>query len=455
MERFQYAYRWLTNWSKSNAYLIAPETGKKYPDNITFQSVSVGRGVNPLTVTEYTISLIKDDLDFLRTKVDNPSARFNELKDFIKAFQFPKVIGRLPITLIRKIVSQNIISKCRALLALQPVKQTNTEALNKLIMHRVHDALGFPFHPNTEIATLPVSSHGFGFPSIARINAGLAVEGLSQDLNHHIPAYRKMALITKADWTCEKAGCINPIDGKGLEKDFACQAKSIPSSWIEAQKIMRRLKLSLRETDQSYIAKSEVSLSHAINVYNHKISAQNANLKINGTTLRTITLKNIVSIKDFGSWTFNNDGRITLKAKAQLFSKSWSQAASRNWKVVSQHLDEHLQIDDLISGPLDLAIPKPIQQLRVENIIRTMGNVSQFTPSKATDGNTWASDGSMTPATASVIDDKTITGAAMGKTALVMQVLGRNIFILQGEQLGLILALILSGNPGLMDTQRR
>ena len=273
MERFQYAYGWLTNWSKSNAYLIAPEAGKQYPDNITFQSVSVGRGVDPLTVTEHTISLIKDDLDFLWTKVDNPSTRFNELKEFIEAFQFPKVISRLPITLICKIVSQNIASKCQALLALQPVRQTDAETLDKLIIHKVHDVLGFPFHPNTEIATLPVSSHGFGFPSIARINAGLAVEGLSWDLNHHIPAYRKMALITRAEWICEKAGCINLIDGKGLEKDFTCHAKLIPSSWIEAQKIMHRLQLSLRETDQSYIAKGEVSLSHAVNVYNHKILA--------------------------------------------------------------------------------------------------------------------------------------------------------------------------------------
>jgi hypothetical protein len=455
MERFQYAYGWLTNWSKSNAYLITPEAGKQYPDNITFQSVSVGRGVDPLVETEHTISLIKDDLDFLRTKVDNPSARFNELKDFIEAFQFPKVIGRLPITLIRKIVAQNIISKCRALLALQPVRQGDAETLDKLIMHKVHDVLGFPFHPNTEIATLPVSNHGFGFPSIARINAGLAVEGLSRDLNHHIPAYRKMALITRADWICEKAGCINPIDGKGLEKDFTRQTKSIPSSWIEAQKIMRRLKLSLRETDQSYIAKGEVSLSHAVNVYNHKILAQNTNLRINGTTLRTITLKNIVSIKDFGTWTFNDDGRITLKANARVFNKSWSQAARRNWRDVSQLLNEHLQIDDLVSGPLDLAIPKPTQQLRVENIIRTMANACQFTPSKATDGNTWATDGSMMPANASVIEDKTITGAATGKRALVMRVPGRNVSILQGEQLGLILALVLSGNSSQIEAQQR
>jgi hypothetical protein len=76
-------------------------------------------------------------------------------------------------------------------------------------------------------------------------------------------------------------------------------------------------------------------------------------------------------------------------------------------------------------------------------------------PSKATDGNTWASDGSMMPAYIGIIEDKTITGATTGKVALVMHVLGRNISILQGEQLGLILALVLSGNLGHLDAQQR
>ena len=200
---------------------------------------------NPLTITEHTISLIKNDLMFLRTKVDNPTARFNQLKDFIESFRFPNIIGRLPITLIRKIVAQNIISKRRALLSLQPVTMKEAEQLDSLIMRKAHEILGFPFQPTTSIATLPVAQHGFGFPSVARINAGLAVEGLSRDLNHHIPAYKTMAHITRADWICEKCGCINPLDEIGLKKDCTRQTKSIPTSWIVAQKMMHSMSLTL------------------------------------------------------------------------------------------------------------------------------------------------------------------------------------------------------------------
>ena len=194
MERFQYAYGWQTQWAKSNAYIIAPAKEKTYPDTITFESVTIGgREVDPLTITKHTIALIKNGLDFLRTKVDNPSARFKDLQNFIETFQFPTIIGRLPITLIRKIVAQNIILKCCALLSLQPILPADAEKLDKLIIGKVHKTLGFPFQLTTDITTLPTAQHGFGFPSIARINAGLAIEGLQCDLNHHIlPAYRNM-----------------------------------------------------------------------------------------------------------------------------------------------------------------------------------------------------------------------------------------------------------------------
>lgn len=143
MEHFQYAYGWLTQWAKSKAYVLA--ASGNHPDTIKFQSVSTGRGVNPLDITMHDVVLVKEDLDFLRTKVNDPVSRFTELKDFIEGLQFPMVIGRLPITLIWKIVSQNIVSHCHALLSLQPVKQSDAEALDRLIIRKVHDALGFPF----------------------------------------------------------------------------------------------------------------------------------------------------------------------------------------------------------------------------------------------------------------------------------------------------------------------
>jgi hypothetical protein len=50
----------------------------------------------------------------------------------------------------------------------------------------------------------------------------------------------------------------------------------------------------------------------------------------------------------------------------------------------------------------------------------------------------------MVPASASIAENKSITGAATGEQTLVMRVPGRNVSILQGEQLGLIIALVLS-----------
>ncbi|KAF8157253.1 hypothetical protein B0H34DRAFT_798547 [Crassisporium funariophilum] len=306
MERFQYAYGWQTQWSKSNAYVIAPKKDKEYPETITFDSVTVGREVNPLRITEHTIALIKDDIDFLRTKVDNPTARYNELKNYIETFQFPTVIGRLPITLIRKVVSQNITAKSRALLSLQPITPNDADNLDKLIIRKVHNTLGFPFQPTTGIATLPVANHGFGFPSIARINAGLAIEGLSRDLNHHIPAY---------------------------------------------------------------------------------------------------------------------PGR-------------------RNQQIITQYLTAELHMDHF--GPPDLMIPTSTRQVKAESLIKSLARVCGFEASKTTDGITWASDGSMLPAGAGIMDDKTITAAATGERTLVMRIPGRNVSILQGEQVGLIIALTLA-----------
>jgi len=187
MERFQFAYGWMTQWSKSMACLLSGIGD--HLNMISLPLVTVERGANPLTVTEHEVPLTRDELEFLRAKVDNLTARFKELKNFIDTFQFPCVLGRLPITLICKIVAQNIVSKCRAMLYLQPIKQSDAETLDKHIIKKVHLALSFPFRPSSRIATLPLSHHGFDFPSIARINTGIAVAGISQDLNHHIHSY--------------------------------------------------------------------------------------------------------------------------------------------------------------------------------------------------------------------------------------------------------------------------
>ncbi len=441
MERFQYAYGWLTQWSKSNAYILAPEPGKTYPDTITFESVTTGLGMNPLDITKRTISLIRDDMDFLRTKVDNPSARFNEMKQIIEDFQFPTVIGRLPLTVLRKIVGQNVVSKCRALLSLQPLMPADAKTLDRLIMKKVHEALGFPFQPSTEIAMLPVSAHGFGFPSISIINTSLSMEGLQRDLNHHIPAYHDMARITMADWICEKADCLNPIDGSGQQRDFRRQLKQIPASWITAQIMMKTMGMSLKQTDQSEILQGEVSLSHMVNICNHR-TAQSERV-VNGTTLLSLKRKGIFLLKHIGKWDISAAG--TLKINTAQFSTAasgiWTPAATANWKKIKDMLENIVHPEDLIRMP-DLMIPRQLREQRAERYIQALANVASLGGSMHTDGKTWATDGSAIPASARVLDMKYVTGAAVGRSSLVLRIPGRNISILNGEQTGLIIALI-------------
>ncbi|KAJ7243120.1 hypothetical protein B0H12DRAFT_1131436, partial [Mycena haematopus] len=226
MERFQFAYGWLTQWRKTFAYVLNDKDPNP-PAQLTFPSVTIDPGVDPWLIKNYEVPVIRSGLDFLNAKVDSPGTRYSELKDIIEAFAFPRLTGRLPITLLRKMVAQNIVSRCRALLSLQPIKQADAEALGIQISSKIHRILGMPFSPNSKILTLPVSHHGLGFPSIARINAGISVDGLMRDLNHHITAYRHMARITLAEWTCNISGwrsdnadgnTLRTIRSKGIRK---------------------------------------------------------------------------------------------------------------------------------------------------------------------------------------------------------------------------------------------
>ena len=241
-ERFQFAYGWLTNWTKTTAFVLSPDGTQ--PATLTMPSITIQPGVSPLNITNHDVPLILNELDFLRVKINNPAYRFQELHDFIEAFTLPKFVGPTPITLMRKIAMQSIASRARALLSFQPITDTDALKLDRSVAAKVHAASGFPWIFNTEIATLPVSLHGFEFPSIRRINTSIAVDGLACDLNHHIPAYRNMALITLADWTCSVNDCIHPLTQPGINKDFSRRIhfNTIPAAWIIAQKEMATMK---------------------------------------------------------------------------------------------------------------------------------------------------------------------------------------------------------------------
>ena len=113
---------------------------------------------------------------------------------------------------------------------------------------------------------------GFEFPSIAKMNLTLSIEGLVQDLNHHIRPYQRMAQITLADWSCSLNNCNNPLETK-MDRNFMRFYNNIPVAWLEAQQGLQKLGVNLHKTDLSFISTGEVSISHIL-----KIKGQGENL---------------------------------------------------------------------------------------------------------------------------------------------------------------------------------
>ena len=200
------------------------------------------------------------------------------------------MVVKTPIILLWKIIAQCIVSCCRALLSLQPVKQDQAIKLDHLITSKVHEALGFPYQATTLILTLPLLLHGMGFPSIEWINAGLSIDGLNHDLKHHIPAYCNIARLTLTDWMCSINNCTYPLDGKGLNQNFTHYWKRIPTAWIIVQQYMgsNGLRLALHCTDISYISSGDIIISHVLNV------AKGQSIAVpDGHAMRSITSKGI------------------------------------------------------------------------------------------------------------------------------------------------------------------
>ena len=446
-ERFQYAYGWLTNWTKTTAFVLSPDGTQ--PDTLSMPSITVQSGVSPLVVTDHSVPLVPNELDFLRVKINNPSYRFRELHDFIEAFTLPKFVGPTPITLIRKIAMQSIASRARALLSFQPITDTDALKLDRSIASKVHSASGFPWIFNTEIATLPVSLHGFDFPSIRRINASIAVDGLARDLNHHIPAYRNMALITLADWTCSLNNCVHPLAEPGISKDFSRRThfNTIPAAWIIAQKEMGSMKppLCLLPTDQCYILKGDVSISHCLKLlktHNHSLPS--------GSTAYSLRIAGIRLIKQLGTWRplnlkltfnpFNIDDQLPAHHRT-------TSAVKTNWIKATSALAQS-DITWLCYGSTDLLIEPLTRRDNAEHYINALSKTCKFPSSTLSHNNrTWATDGSMIPASSTISDLKHVTAVATGPATLVLRVTHRNASILQGEQLGLIIALVLAQSP--------
>ena len=243
--------------------------------------------------------------------------------------------------------------------------------------------------------------------------------------------------------------CANPLDGPGIFKDFTrhLQYHTIPAAWIIAQKEVGSMKPPLRlcATDQSHLLNGDVSISHSLKlIKKHDSSCPSESAAY---SLRTAGFK---LIKQLGVWT-SADQTILFRpfTMDNLLppSTKFTTASRMNWDKIT-HAISHSNFNWLFYGSPDLLISRLQRRDDSENYIIALAQTCKFLPSPSClDNSTWATDGSMIPAASSISDSKSVTAAAIGPATLILRVKDRNASILQGEQLGLLTALVLAESP--------
>lgn len=268
-----------------------------------------------------------------------------------------------------------------------------------MISAKVHDLMRFPFTPQTNVLTLPLNHHGLDFPSVARVNAGIAAEGLMRDLNHHIQAYRVVARITYADWMCRYSNCGQPIDGGGLHKRYNHLYGKIPATWLIAHSVLSSVtpKLNLRLTDASHILNGETSILHTMNV----CKARNIQV-LDGVAVNCLTRVGITLLRHMGSWRNDHCGNwhFEARSKPEARTAQWTNATSRSWDKAILMMN-NARIGWMFQGGEELLLKREDRRKEAENRIKMLAHLFELPPSShSTDGRAWASNGSMVPASA-------------------------------------------------------
>ena len=346
------------------------------------------------------------------------------------------MVVKTPIILLWKIIAQCIISHCHALLSLQPVKQDQAIKSSK-----VHEALGFPYQATTLILTLPLLLCGMGFPSIKWINAGLSIDRLNHNLKRYIPAYHNIARLTFTDWTCSINNCTYLLDGKGFNQNFTHYWKCIPTAQIIAQQYMgsNEPRLALHCTDVSYISSGDIAILHVLNL------AKGQSIAVpDGHAMRSITSKGIQLLKDVRQWVLLN-GRIEFephKLPPNMLGKKWKNRGKENWDRLTGAL-RLINPNILYSGKFSLLITRSKRESDMENYIHNLPMFSRLPPSQLPhNGCTWASDGSMVPASAGLNQNHSVTAALTGPKTVVIRLNECNLSIIHGKHIGMIWSLL-------------
>ncbi|KAF5385930.1 hypothetical protein D9615_002408 [Tricholomella constricta] len=413
---------------------------------ISIPSVDYHNPSSPVTIYN-DVNVVTDHTVFLRVPIDQPDLHFAHLNDLIDDFDFPVLHKRLPLTALRRIISQSLISKIRPLLTFQPISRALAQRLDQAIALKVHNYLGFPFIFKADLLSLPVPLRGFGFPSLSTLNDALAVSGLHRDLNHHVPIFRDMAQITLADWTCQYNHCSFPLSAPGIHRLASNLSRHIPHSWPTAQTTLRELSLSLSHTDLSFITTGSVNIQH---LYSLSCSTPAFTLPhdlIPSRTFNNFLRFNMSTLSHFGTWITDPDTGLPCRFSPINLPPVFPYFLHRDWPLFISWFSFLPAIIYYLSHPDRLLLlPRQSRQLLAENVIRTLhrGRPAPFDHSASTP-NLLASDASLS--TRSPTNRPSVTFAVVAQGTILASTLDDflgSATILRGEAYGIAVAHILS-----------
>ncbi|KAL0571565.1 hypothetical protein V5O48_010397 [Marasmius crinis-equi] len=341
-------------------------------------------------------------IEFLRVHVNDPHAQFDKLSLIIDGFEFPVLRRNLPLTLIRRIITSSLVSRIKPHLATQPLTIADAKKLDQLISNKVHSYLGWPFHFNTTLLSLPIPHLGFDFPSISRLNQSLAVKGLIRDLNHHVAMFRDMAQISLADWMCNLNNCSYPIEGKSLSRSFIRHKKTLPFAFALAQSTLNSVNTSLRPTDISFFLEGDVSVQHIYKSLPYHLKS--------AIPLQIHSFLKPIRLNQIARWTpltCRQIPRLTLITSSTITHpssrlhphlanlKSWLEGFNLKSLTHTCFGLPSNAFDAPYSGFWHLAIPPNSRQLLAESILFSISSSSAHPPLPSADfPNISASDGS-------------------------------------------------------------
>ncbi|KAG6913253.1 hypothetical protein DXG01_008368 [Tephrocybe rancida] len=190
----------------------------------------------------------------------------------------------------------------------------------------------------------------------------------------------------------------------------------------------------------SHILEGRCSISHAVATAKLKAPLSE---HPSGHAARSLRAIGYQQLSHVGRWSVDQQN-LTSFIVRPLPPGKWSTAQKKNWHSLQSFLSK-AQIGSFYSGQADLLLPRPLRMLQAESYVESLVLAKYFAPTLIPQCvHSWGTDGSMRPATAGLLDDKSVTSAITGEHTVVMKLPGRNISILQGELMGIIGGLILA-----------